>query len=108
MKNYVKFKDFGFYLGSDTNEELCGVIGFKMNNYNSRRCGKINNFIRSYKSNNIINNYNWILKYNSIDEGLFIIGSNMNEIIPNYDEKKSTKINTRYIGVTYPWSFDYD
>ena len=98
LKNYAKFKDIGFYLGSDTNDELCGIIGFKMNKYNSGTCPKINNFIRSFKSNNIINNYNWILKYNSLDDGLFIIGSNMNEIIPNYDEKKSVKIQSRFIG----------
>jgi len=108
LKNYVKFKDIGFYLGSDTNDELCGVIGFKMNRYSNGTCPKINNFIRSFKSNNIINNYKWILKYNSLDEGLFIIGSNMNEIIPSYDEKNLVLIYSRYIGGTYPWSFDID
>ena len=108
LKNYVKFKDIGFYLGSDTTDELCGVIGFKMDKYSSGTCSKINNFIRSFKSNNIINNYKWILKYNSFDDGLFIIGSNMNEIMPNHDEKKSVKIPSRFIGGTYPWCFDLD
>ena len=104
LKNYIKFEDIGFYLGSDTNDELCGVIGLKMKRYNSN----ITNFIKSFKSNNIINNYKWILKYNSFDEGLFIIGSNMNEIIPNYNENKLVRFPTRYIGGTYPWSFNID
>ena len=32
----------------------------------------------------------------------------MNEIIPNYDENKSVKIQSRFIGGTYPWCFDID
>ena len=105
LKNLKNFKDIGFYLGSDTNDLLCGVIGFKMDKY-SDYCPHIDNIIRSFKSNDIINNYNWIFKYDNLDEGLLIIGSNLKDIIPKYNEEKVfRKINSAYIGGHYPWSF---
>jgi len=107
LNNYQKFQNIGFYLGSDTNDSICGVIGFKMDKF-GYYCPKINNIIRSFKSNDIINNYNWILKYNTFDEGLLIFGSTMNEVIPNYDEKKLFTVNSRFIGGHYPWSFNID
>ena len=61
LKNIIKFGNIGFYLGSDTNESLCGIIGFKMDGFDSK-CGKINNIIKSFKSRDIINNYKWIIK----------------------------------------------
>ena len=74
LKNYTKLNKIGFYLGSDTNESLCGIIGFKMDNYDESQCSKINNLIRSFKSNKIISNYQWNLKYISKNEGLLIFG----------------------------------
>ena len=107
LKNYKNYKNIGFYLGSDTNDLLCGVIGFKMDKYNYY-CPKINNIIRSFKSNDIINNYNWILKYNTFNEGLLIFGSNMSDVISNYDEKKLFGIKSRFIAGEYRWSFYID
>lgn len=107
LENYINFKDIGFYLGSDTNEPVCGVIGFKMNLYQGF-CPYINNIIRSFKSNNITNNYNWIIKYNTNDEGILVIGCNMNEIISNFDENKLFNLKSRFVGNHYPWSFNID
>ena len=107
LNNYKNFQNIGFYLGSDTNDLICGVIGFKMDKF-GYYCPNITNIIRSFKSNDIISNYNWILKYNTFDEGLLIFGSSMNEVIPNYDEKKLFTINSRFIGGQYPWSFNID
>ena len=104
LKNEKKFDKIGFFLGSDTNEKLCGIIGFKMDNYDYH-CNKINNIIRSFKSNDIINNYKWYLKYNTIDEGYFIIGSNMQELIINYNEKYLFSIESFMFGGTFPWGF---
>ena len=39
MKNLQKFNDIGFYLGTDTNDLLCGIIGFK--NFKYRNISKI-------------------------------------------------------------------
>ena len=105
LKNSKNFKDIGFYLGSDTNDQLCGVIGFSMDK-SGYYCPQINNIIRSFKSNGIINNYNWILKYDTLDEGLLIFGSEFKDIIPNYNKNRVfTKINSAFIGSVYPWGF---
>ena len=106
LKKYEKFENVDFYLGSDTNDPLCGVIGFKMNCYEPY-CSNIS-LIQNAKSKDIINTYNWALKYKSNDEGYLVIGCKMNDIIPNYNEKYQFGIYTRFIGRTYPWSFNID
>ena len=106
LKKYEKFQTMDFYLGSDTNELLCGVVGFKMDRAETY-CRNIS-VIRNFKSNNITDNYKWTLKYNSNDEGLVIFGTNMNEIIKNYNEKYLYHIESRYIGGSYYWCFDID
>ena len=102
LKNIKNFQNIGFYLGSDTNHTLCGIIGFKLDGYNSK-CSKINNIVKSFKSNDIINNYKWSIKYNTLDEGLFIIGGNMEDIIPNYNSKNMFTVNSVEIGMIYCW-----
>ena len=64
--------------------------------------------IRRLKENKITDNYNWIIKYNSSDEGLLIIGNTMNEIISNYDPSKLFAIYSRKITGSYAWCFDID
>ena len=105
LKEYKKFDNIGFYLGSDTNDSLCGIIGFKMDNYDTQ-CSKINNIIRSFKSNKIINNYHWILKYSNKNEGLLIIGENIENIIPSFDNEKSFTTNSIISESKYNWGFD--
>jgi len=86
LKNEISFKNVGFYLGSDTNDKLCGIIGLEMDNI---FCERIINIIKDCKSKNYINNRKFILKYNnSINEGLFIIGSELKDVIDNYEEIK--------------------
>jgi len=104
LKKYESFKQMDFYLGTDTTELLCGVVGFKMDRFDTF-CHNMST-IRNFKSYDMIDNYKWIIKYNSDNEGLVIFGTNMNEIIKNYDDNNLYKIQARFIGTHYPWSFD--
>lgn len=106
LKKYEYFKKLGFYLGSDTNQPLCGIIGLTMNEYQTY-CPKLS-FITNLKSRDIIDNQKWIIKYTSDDEGLLIIGTNMKDIISKFDENKLFPVYSRKVAGTYPWSFDID
>ena len=102
LKKLSKFEKIGFYLGSNTNDELCCVIGFRMPNY-ATFCSESNNIIKSFKSNDIINNYEWILNYTSENEGLLILGGNMSELVKNFDEIKLYKTYSFPGGSNFPW-----
>ena len=104
LKKYEYFKKLGFYLGSDTDQPLCGVIGLSMNNYQNY-CPLLS-FISNLKLRDIIENYKWILNYTSDDEGQLIIGINMKDVIPKFDENKLFSIYSRKTGGS--WSFDFD
>ena len=106
LKNYKKFNDIGFYLGTDTKDQLCAVIGFKMDNY-EYFCQKINNIVRSFKSANIVNNYQMMIKYNSDNEGIFIIGGDVKDYYSNFKEDNYFTLNSMLIGTTYPWAFNF-
>jgi hypothetical protein len=93
QNNKYNFKDVGFYLGTDTNEEICGIIGLELNHY-KLYCDSMNNIFESFKYGDIISKQNWIIIYTSKYEGYFIISPNLNEIIKNYDENKLFEINT--------------
>jgi len=105
LQNYKKFQKIGFYLGSDTNDSLCCIIGFKMDN-SDKECSKINNIIRSFKSNNIIDNYQWVLQYINKDEGLLVIGANIKDLFSNYEEDKLFITNSNLNSTKYNWGFD--
>jgi len=85
LKNETIFKNIGFFLGSDTDEKLCGVVGLEKNNI---ICDRIYNLVNESKKMKYTNNYNFMLKYNnnSNNEGLYIIGGEMKDIIKNYNE----------------------
>ena len=93
QNNKYNFKDVGFYLGTDTKEEICGIIGLELNHY-KLYCDSMNNIFESFQYANIISKQNWIIIYTSKYEGYFIISPNLNEIIKNYDENKLFEINT--------------
>ena len=93
QNNKYNFKDVGFYLGTDTKEEICGVIGLELNHY-KLYCGSMNNIFESFQYADIISKQNWIIIYTSKYEGYFIISPNLNEIIKNYDENRLFEINT--------------
>lgn len=93
QNNKYNFKDVGFYLGTDTKEEICGIIGLELNHY-KLYCDSMNNILESFKYGDIISKQNWIIIYTSKYEGYFIISPNLNEIIKNYDENRLFEINT--------------
>ena len=103
LENEAQFKRLGFYLGSDTNDSLCGIIGLENDNI---ICERIYNIVKHSKLRQYIQNYKFLLKYNNINEGLFIIGAELKDVVENYDEKKNfvTKLSTR-IGV-YRWGIE--
>ena len=103
LQNEMSFKSVGFFLGSDTKDKLCGIIGLETDNV---VCQRIYNIVKDCKKKKHIDNYNFILKYNSLNEGLFIIGSEFKDVIDNYDENKTftAKLTSR-VGV-YRFGFD--
>ena len=86
LENLTQYKGIGFFLGTDTNEKLCGTIGFEKDD---NLCYKIVNITKYLKEKNYIDNYKFIIKYNSTNEGQYIIGSELKDIIDNYDENKT-------------------
>ena len=87
LKNLQKFENIGFYLGTDTNDALCGIIGLKSRIYQPY-CDDMNNILTSFKSTKIINNNDWMIKYTSKNEGLLILNPDLSKIIKNYDYNK--------------------
>ena len=55
LKNLKKFENIGFFLETDTNDALCGILGFKTDSYKFY-CSEINNIFDSFKLRGIINN----------------------------------------------------
>ena len=64
------------------------------------------NLIKDCKDKKYINNRKFMLKYNTINDGLFIIGSEFKDIIDNYDENNifTTKISKSV--TIYRFGFD--
>ena len=87
INNKIFFNDVGFYLGTDTTEEICGILGLELNSY-KMYCDDINNIFESLKYNGIIQKQDWIIKYTNKYEGVFIISPDITKIIKNYDENK--------------------
>ena len=66
-------------------------------------CKESNNIIESFKSREIINNYQWILNYTSENEGFLILGANISQLISNFDENNLYKSYSIRGGSDYPW-----
>lgn len=105
LKNYKKFQKMDFYLGTDTREPICGLVGLKLDSYGVH-CPNIS-IINNFKLNNMIDNYKWTIKYNSNDEGLIIFGAHYEEVINNYNEANLYPIHLRMLSHA-PWCFDVD
>lgn len=58
LTNLQKFENIEFFLETDTNDSLCGIIGFNLDTYKANYNG-INNIIDSFKLRKKINSYNW-------------------------------------------------
>ena len=84
LENEAQFKIQGFYLGSDNNDKLCGLIGLENDNI---ICERIYNKVKHIKLREYIHNYKFLLKYNNINEELFIIGAELKDVAENYNEK---------------------
>ena len=102
LQKFENYEKIGFYLGTDTNEGLCGIIGLRMQNY-ATFCFESNNIMKSFKSKDIIYNNKWILNYTSKNEGLFIIGGNISELIQNFNEDNLYRTYSYIGGSNYPW-----
>jgi hypothetical protein len=101
LKKIGRYSNIDFYLGNrDKSNNLCGIIGLKLGL--SNECIEYNNILRSF-TNRVTNNYKWMIKYNTLDEGLFIIGANMDEIIPNYNIENLFSFKTIFSGMNLIW-----
>ena len=87
LKNLIKLENIGFFLSSDTNDQLCGIIGFRTNSF-KLYCDEMNNIFDSFKIRELTNNGNWLIKYTSENEGLLIFEPELDKIIKNYDANK--------------------
>ena len=103
LKNIEKFSLIDLYIGNrPKNESFCGIIGLGQKYYSE--CKDINDIFNSFKSKNITSSNKWMIKYNTLDEGLFIIGANMDEIIPNCNYDNNIIINSLlFTGDYYIW-----
>ena len=107
MKKLKKFENIGFYLGTDTNDALCGIIGFKSDIYDFD-CNEVNNIFNSFQLNQIIKTDNWILKYNSRNEGLLILDPDMEKIIKKFNNNKLLIINSEKEKMYNKWGVSID
>lgn len=107
MKNLKKINNIGFYLGTDTNDLLCGIIGFKNDKFRLV-CDETNNIFQSFKLREIINSNDWFIKYTSKDEGLLIFGPEMDKIYPNYDINKFFITNSEVQPGDHSWTVVID
>ena len=90
LTNRTTFRKVGFFLGTDTNDKLCGIIGLEKDNF---ICARIYNFVNDTKKRKFIKNYNFMIKYNnSFDNGQYIIGGELKDIIKDFNENKVFKI----------------
>ena len=107
MKNLQKFNDIGFYLGTDTNDSLCGIIGFRNFKYKAS-CEDMNNIFQSFQLKEIANSNDWFIKYTSKNEGLLIFGPEMDKIYPDYDINKFFTTNYELKIVDDSWTVFID
>ena len=107
LKNLKKFEKIGFYLGTDTNEPLCSIIGFSADIYKCQSKNEIYIF-NSFNSREIISSENWILKYNSQNEGLLIFDPEYEAIYKDYDINRLFIANSEKDGGKSTWSILID
>ena len=107
LRNLQKFENIGFFLETDTNDALCGIIGFKTNNYKFY-CSEINNIFDSFKLREIINSDNWIIKYNSENEGILLFDPELDKIIEDYDPNKLFITNSEKSNTKFSWTILID
>ena len=107
LKNLKKFENIGFFLETDTNDALCGILGFKTDSYKFY-CSEINNIFDSFKLRGIINSDNWIIKYNSENEGILLFDPELDKIIEDYDPYKLFITNSEKSQIKFSWTILID
>ena len=85
----LKIKHLGYYtrmrITSYSNERQIAIFGLKMKSDVNEF---IQSFIKTFKENTNIKNYQWTLKYNSNEEGLLILGDSITEYDPQFKNRK--------------------
>ena len=85
----LKIKQLGYYpklrITSYGNERQCAIFGLKMRSDINEF---IQSFLKTFKENTNIKDYQWTLKYNSNEEGLLILGDSIIECDPQFKQKK--------------------
>ena len=85
----LTIKQYGLYTRMRVNEYnnkiQCAIFGLKME---SDVYEYIQSFIKTFKENENIKNYQWTLKYKSNDEGLLVLGDSPIEYDPIFKNKK--------------------
>ena len=107
LKNLTKLENIGFFLASDTKDELCGIIGFKTENFKIY-CKEMNNIFNSFKLRELINSDNWLIQYTSENEGLLIFDPELDKIIKNFDNNKLFIVNSEKNISSQPWAIIID
>ena len=101
LENKKQYKNVPFFMAANIDQLFCAVLGFELS-YKGLR-----GFVPSLKSSKAINSYTWTLKFNSIDDGLLIIGDEPHIYNNLYDESKLKYTNVYIHKTLYSWSFQF-
>ena len=99
--NKQKYENISFFMATNMDKLFCAILGFELS------WKGIRGFIGSLKNSKAINSYTWTLKFNSIDNGLLIIGEEPHVYNNTYDESK-LKYTKIYMYKNYfSWSISF-
>ena len=100
--NMAEYQNISFIYASRINNKIyTSVIGLKLSEENIK---KVKPFPCQLKDLNIIKDTTWMIKYDSEDEGNFLIGDVLNENnFPNFDSEDYRKTNTILFGNYLSW-----
>ena len=101
LQNETEFKKVGFFLGSDTTDKLCGTLGFEKDNL---YCQNEYNISKYLKSRKYVNNFKYMVKYNTSEEGFYILGGELSDIMDDYNDTKKYSLNAHFV-YAYDWGF---
>ena len=101
MKNKQKYENIPFYMPTIADKLFNGVLGFELTGMGMR------GFVANLKYAKAINSYTWTMRFNTIDEGLLIIGNEPHLYNYSYDENKLTYSKIYITKTFYSWSFSF-
>jgi len=101
LQNKKQYKNVPFFMAANIDHLFCAVLGFELS-YKGLR-----GFVPSLKSSKSINTYTWTLKFNSIDDGLLIIGAEPHMYDNLYEENKLKYTKVYMYQNLYSWSFQF-